>query len=149
MNLDAPNKLYVLKLTPLPNKIGNNILHRSGKHILWCEENGKQKVLNIHVMPTRPSLKGERTPHPHPHTILNVHVVPTGKSKSQSQARDNCWSLQAACNTAIFHHLLGTGCMQMETMYYGMINTLSILLGKVPRVGHSIRHCNRATLISI
>ncbi len=44
-----------------------------------------------------------------------------------------CWSLQAACHTtSVFHHLLGTGCMQMETTYYGMVNNLSILLGKVP-----------------
>jgi len=43
MNLDAPNKLYVLTLTPLPNKIGNNIVHRSGKGILWHEEMESKK----------------------------------------------------------------------------------------------------------
>ncbi len=43
MKLDAPNKLYVLKMTPLPNKIGNNIVHRSGKHILWHEEMESKK----------------------------------------------------------------------------------------------------------
>jgi hypothetical protein len=43
MNLDAPNKLYVLKLTPLPNKIGIDIVHRSGKHVLWREEMESKK----------------------------------------------------------------------------------------------------------
>jgi hypothetical protein len=26
------------KIDPLPNKIGNNIVHSSGKHILWRQE---------------------------------------------------------------------------------------------------------------